>query len=67
MKKGLNAITDSTRELWYKVNEKYGEYKYTLAVNGLDEVVLCKGYTEEISKGTKQVKTKLRELLQEVK
>ena len=50
-----------------KVNEKYGEHKYTLAVNGLDEVVLCKGYTEEIAKGTKQVKAKLRELLQEVK
>ena len=67
MKKGLNAITDSTRDLWYKVNEMYGEHKYTLAVNGLDEVVLCKGYTEEIAKGTKQVKAKLRELLQEVK
>ena len=23
MKKGLNAITNSTRDLWYKVNEKY--------------------------------------------
>lgn len=63
MKKGLKAITQPTIELWYKVNRKYGEHKYTLAVNGLDEVVLCKGYTEEIAKGTRQVKAKLRELL----
>lgn len=64
MAKGLNAITKSTKELWYQVNEKYGSHKYTLAVNGLDEVVLQRGYTEEIAKGTKQVKAKLRELLE---
>lgn len=63
MTKGLNAITKSTKELWYKVNEKYGDHEYTLAVNGLDEVVLQRGYTEEIAKGTKQVKAKLKELL----
>lgn len=48
MAKGLNAITESTLKLWYEVNEKYGEHKYTLGVNGLDEVVLNKGYTEQI-------------------
>lgn len=63
MKKGLKAITQPTIELWYKVNRKYGEHKYTLAVNGLDEVILCKGYMEVIAKGTKQVKAKLKELL----
>lgn len=63
MAKGLKAITKTTLELWYKVNSKYGENQYTLAVNGLDEVTLQKGYTEEIAKGTKQVKAKLRELL----
>ena len=63
MAKGLKAITKTILELWYKVNSKYGENQYTLAVNGLDEVTLQKGYTEEIAKGTKQVKAKLRELL----
>ncbi len=62
-KKGLNAITQQTTELWNKVNEKYGDHKYTLGVNGLDEVVLQRGYTEEIAKGTKQVEEKLKELL----
>ena len=63
MAKGLNAITKSTMELWYKVNEKYGEHEYTLSVNGLDEVVLQKGYCGELAKGTRNVKKKLRELL----
>ena len=65
MAKGLNAITESTLKLWYRVNKKYGDHKYTLGVNGLDEVVLQKGYTTEIAKGTKQVKAKLRELLED--
>ena len=63
MSKGLDAITKPTLELWYKVNEKYGAHKYTLGVNGLDEVILSKGYTEDIAKGTRQVKAKLKELL----
>ena len=63
MSKGLDAITKPTLELWYKVNEKYGAHKYTLGVNGLDEVILSKGYSEDIAKGTRQVKAKLKELL----
>ena len=63
MSKGLDAITKPTLELWYKVNEKYGVHKYTLGVNGLDEVTLSKEYTSVIAKGTRQVKAKLRELL----
>jgi len=63
MKKGLDAITEPTLNLWHKVNEKYGYRIYTLGVNGLDEVILSKGYTEVIAKGTRQVKAKLRELL----
>ena len=63
MSKGLNAITKPTLELWYAVNRKYGNHKYTLGVNGLDEVILSKGYTSEIARGTRQVKAKLRELL----
>ncbi len=62
-KKGLDAITEKTRNLWYEVNRKYGEHKYSLAVNGLDEVILCEGYTTEIVKGTRQVNKKLKELL----
>ena len=34
-----------------------------LGVNGLDQVVLSKGYTEEIARGTAQVNAKLEELL----
>lgn len=62
-KKGLSRITENTRKLWYKVNEKYGEHKYCLAVNGLDQVILCKGYGETIATGTSAVNAKLRELL----
>lgn len=51
-RKGLNAISETTLNLWYKVNKKYGDHVYTLAVNGLDEVVLNKGYTESIVKGS---------------
>lgn len=63
---GLEVITQTTRNLWYKVNEKYGDHVYTLAVNGLDEVVLCKGYSEEIVRGNnRDVQKVLRELLAE--
>jgi len=62
-KKGLDAITKTTTALWYKVNEKYGPHVYTLGVNGLDKVVLSKGYGETIALGTKEVNAKLRELL----
>lgn len=62
-KKGLSAITKTTEGLWYKVNEKYGPHKYTLGVNGLDQVVLSRGYGETIALGTKAVNAKLRELL----
>lgn len=62
---GLEVITQTTTNLWYKVNEKYGNHVYTLAVNGLDEVVLCKGYTEEIARGNnRDVQKVLRELLE---
>lgn len=58
------AIGKETINLWYKVNEKYGEHKYTLAVNGLNVATLQRGYTEEIARGEKEVKKKLKELLQ---
>ena len=63
MKKGLNAISNRTIELWHKVNAKYGDHAYNLAVNGLDEVVLCKGYTDEIAKGNRNVQMALVDLL----
>lgn len=62
-KKGLDAITKRTLELWYQVNEKYGEHIYTLAVNGNDKVVLSKGYCETIALGTTDVNKSLKELL----
>lgn len=62
-KTGLDKIQKGTINLWYKVNEKYGSHKFTLGVNALDEVVLCKGYIDEIAKGTAQVNAKLKELL----
>lgn len=64
-KKGLSAITNNTMQLWNWVNEKYGEHKYTLGVNGLDQVVLSRGYCEDIAIGTRQVNAKLKELLKE--
>lgn len=63
-KTGLVVIQKRTTSLWYKVNEKYGDHEYMLGVNGLDEVVLSKGYTEEIARGTAQVNAKLKELLE---
>lgn len=63
-KTGLAVIQKRTKSLWYKVNEKFGDHKYMLGVNGLDQVVLSKGYTEEIAKGTAQVNAKLKELLE---
>ncbi|MBQ7895977.1 MAG: hypothetical protein IJ364_05415 [Oscillospiraceae bacterium] len=63
-RKGLEAITQTTTNLWYKVNKKYGNHVYTLGVNGLDEVVLRKGYGEEIVRGNnREVQKVLRELL----
>lgn len=62
-KTGLAVIQKRTTNLWYKVNEKYADHKYMLGVNGLDQVVLSKGYTEEIARGTAQVNAKLEELL----
>lgn len=58
-RKGLNAISETTLNLWYKVNKKYGDHVYTLAVNGLDEVVLNKGYTEAIVKGSNRAVQKV--------
>lgn len=64
MKKGLDAISAKTEKLWNEVVKKYGPHEYTLGVNGLDEVVLCKGYTEEIARGNnRDVQKALRELL----
>lgn len=60
---GLEVITQTTTDLWYKVNEKYGDHVYTLGVNGLDEVVLSKRYMEDIAKGNREVQTALKELL----
>ncbi len=62
-KKGLEVISETTRRLWYKVNEKYGEHTYTLGVNGLDQVVLSEGYTKESARGAKEVNSKRKELL----
>ena len=63
MEKELKAIGAETKRLWYEVNEKYGDHKYTLAVNGLGEATLQKGYTEEIARGEREVRKKLKELL----
>ena len=62
-KKGLEVITKRTENLWNRVVEKYGPHKYTLGVNGLDEVVLSESYMTDIAKGTKEVNQKLMELL----
>ena len=63
MKKGLAAISPRTEELWNKVVKKYGCHTYVLAVNGLNEVVLSKGYTEDVAKGNQEVQNVLRDLL----
>ena len=63
MKKGLKAISERTTALWYKVNDKYGDHVYTLCVNGLDEVILCKGFTDEIAKGNRAIQKALSNLL----
>ena len=62
-KKGLDAISEKATALWDKVNEKYGNHVYNLCVNGLDEVVLCKGYSVELARGNREVQRVLRELL----
>jgi len=61
----LNAISEQTTALWYRVNKKYGEHVYTLGVNGLGEVVLCKGYGETIAKGNRQAQQTMKRLLAE--
>ena len=53
-----------TRELWDKVNKKYGDHVYNLWVNGLNQVGLSKGYMETIAVGREAVNAKLRELLE---
>lgn len=63
-KTGLALIQERTTSLWYRVNEKYGDRAYTLGVNGLGQVVLSRGYTEDIARGTAQVNAKLKELLE---
>jgi len=63
MKKGLEAISARTEKLWNEVVKKYGPHTYVLAVNGLDEVVLSKGYTKDIAKGNREVQRVLKELL----
>ena len=60
---GLNAIDAKTLKLWNEVVRVYGSHKYTLAVNGLDEVVLCKGYVDQIAKGNREAQRVLTELL----
>ncbi len=60
----LKAISQRTTELWYQVNKKYGDHKYTLGVNGLGEVILSKGYGGEvIAKGNRNAQRVLTELL----
>lgn len=61
----LDAISKRTLQLWYKVNEKYGDHAYSLGVNGLGEVVLDKGYTEELARGNRNAQRVLRELLKD--
>ena len=63
MKKGLDAISERTKKLWYEVNKKYGDHVYTLAVNGLNEVVLSKGFTEDIAIGNREIQKTLASLL----
>lgn len=63
MKKGLEAISQKTEELWFAVNKKYGNHVYMLGVNGLGEVVLSKGYTQDIAKGNREVQAALKSLL----
>ena len=63
-KTGLAVINKETKSLWHKVNEKYGSHKYMLGVNGLNQPVLSKDYTEALAKGTTQVNAKLKELLE---
>lgn len=60
---GSDAISERTVDLWNQVNEKYGQHVYNLAVNGLNEVILSKGYTQDIAKGNRQAQKVLRELL----
>ena len=59
-----SAISETTRKLWYRVNEKYGPRVYFLGEDALGRVVLCKCYTEDIAVGTnREVQKALRQLL----
>ena len=60
---GLNAIDAKTYRLWNEVVKKYGPHTYTLGVNGLDEVVLSRGYMGEIAKGNREAQHVLAGLL----
>ncbi len=60
---GFEAITKTTEDLWNKVNEKYGDLTYVLCVNGIGEVILCKGFTHEVAKGNRNIQKALRGLL----
>lgn len=60
---GLNAIDAKTYRLWNEVVKKYGPHKYTLGVNGLDQVVLSKGYIGELAKGNRETQQFLTNLL----
>jgi len=63
MKKSLEIVSQKTTELWFSVNKKYGDHVYMLGVNGLGEVVLSKGYTQDIAKGNQEVQMVLKTLL----
>ena len=62
---GLEAISKTTKSLWYCVCDKYGNHAYRLGVNGLGEVILSKGYTETIANGNRQAQQVLKQLLAE--
>lgn len=63
MKKGLDAISPRTRQMWNEVVKKYGRHTYTLAVNGNDEVVLDYRYMDTLAKGNRNVQAYLKDLL----
>lgn len=69
MKKNLlDNISKTTLKAWYETETarvaKYGEYRYSLGVNGLGEVILddWKAKTT-IAKGNRAVTAKLKELV----
>lgn len=58
-------ITKKTLDLWNKVVDKYGRHTYVLAVDGLGRAVLCKGYTEKIAIGNRNIQRVLTDLLKQ--